>query len=83
MRNHKLDQIDRKILRVLRDHARVSNVELAESVGISPPPCLRRVRALKDANDTDHTTAQTREQARTLLRQKNKEREDKKSNQKS
>ncbi len=45
----KLDSIDRKILRELQDEGRVTNVELARRVGISAPPCLRRVRALEEA----------------------------------
>ncbi len=42
-----LDQIDRKILGELQNDARISNVDLAERVGLSPSPCLRRVRALE------------------------------------
>ena len=49
MRGNVLDDTDRQILRVLRDNARISNVDLAKAVGISPPPCLRRVRALEEA----------------------------------
>jgi DNA-binding Lrp family transcriptional regulator len=45
----RLDQIDRKILQQLQDDGRITNVELARRVGISPPPCLRRVRALEEA----------------------------------
>ena len=45
----KLDTIDMKILKLLQDDGRMTNVELAERVGISAPPCLRRVRALEDA----------------------------------
>ena len=45
----KLDSIDRHILEELRDHGRITNVELARRVGISAPPCLRRVRALEQA----------------------------------
>ena len=45
----KLDNIDRNILRELQDEGRITNVELANRVGISAPPCLRRVRALEDA----------------------------------
>jgi DNA-binding Lrp family transcriptional regulator len=45
----RLDAIDLKILRELQNHGRLTNVELAERVGISPPPCLRRVRALREA----------------------------------
>ena len=44
----KLDFIDRNILRQLQDEGRITNVELANRVGISAPPCLRRVRALEE-----------------------------------
>lgn len=45
----KLDAIDRNILKILQENGRITNVELARKVGISAPPCLRRVRALNDA----------------------------------
>ena len=45
----KLDAIDRNILRILQEDGRITNVELARRVGISAPPCLRRVRALEEA----------------------------------
>ena len=45
----RLDAIDRKILSELQDDGRITNVELARRVGISAPPCLRRVRALEEA----------------------------------
>ncbi len=45
----KLDPIDRKILCELQADGRMTNVELAGKVGISAPPCLRRVRALEEA----------------------------------
>ena len=45
----RLDALDRRILRELQDDGRISNVELARRVGISPPPCLRRLRALEEA----------------------------------
>ncbi|MEJ8572127.1 Lrp/AsnC family transcriptional regulator [Microbaculum marinum] len=45
----RLDQIDWKILRELQVDGRITNVELAKRVGISAPPCLRRVRALEEA----------------------------------
>lgn len=45
----KLDRIDRQILRFLQEDGRITNVELAKRVGISAPPCLRRVRALEEA----------------------------------
>lgn len=44
-----LDATDWKILRELQRHGRLTNVELARRVGLSPPPCLRRVRALEQA----------------------------------
>lgn len=49
MRGTKLDKIDKKILENLQNDGRMSNVDLAKEVGISAPPCLRRVRALEDA----------------------------------
>ncbi len=45
----KLDRIDLRILRDLQDEGRMTNVALARRAGISPPPCLRRVRALEQA----------------------------------
>ncbi len=44
----KLDPIDRKILAELQAEGRMTNVELARRVGISAPPCLRRVRTLEE-----------------------------------
>jgi Lrp/AsnC family leucine-responsive transcriptional regulator len=44
-----MDDIDRKILWELQRDARISNVELAERVGLSPSPCLRRVRQLEES----------------------------------
>lgn len=49
MRRVKLDSIDRTILRDLQESGRMTNVELAQRAGISAPPCLRRVRALEEA----------------------------------
>lgn len=49
MRRSKLDKIDKNILRDLQQNGRITNVELAKNVGISAPPCLRRVRALEEA----------------------------------
>lgn len=46
---HKLDPIDRKILAELQADGRMTNVELARRVGISAPPCLRRVRTLEES----------------------------------
>lgn len=44
-----LDAIDRRILKHLQANARLSNVELAETVGLSSSPCWRRVRALEES----------------------------------
>ena len=46
----KLDKIDLQILNQLQLNGRISNVELANLVNISPPSCLRRVKALEDTN---------------------------------
>jgi DNA-binding Lrp family transcriptional regulator len=46
---HKLDDIDLHILSLLQEDGRMTNVEIAARVGISAPPCLRRVRALEEA----------------------------------
>ena len=42
-----LDEIDRRILTALQENARISNVDLADTVGVSPSPCWRRVRDLE------------------------------------
>lgn len=44
----KLDRIDRRILEELQQNDRISNLELAERVGLSPSPCSRRVKHLED-----------------------------------
>ncbi len=43
-----LDTIDRNILNVLQHHGRIANVELARQVGLSPSPCLERVKRLEE-----------------------------------
>jgi DNA-binding Lrp family transcriptional regulator len=43
-----LDRIDRQILALLQGDGRMTNVDLAERVGLTAPPCLRRVRALEE-----------------------------------
>lgn len=45
----KFDRTDRRILELLQKDANLSNQELAEKVGLSPSPCLRRVKALEEA----------------------------------
>jgi Lrp/AsnC family transcriptional regulator, leucine-responsive regulatory protein len=44
-----LDSIDRHILKALQRNGRLQNLELAKEVGLSPSPCLRRVRLLEEA----------------------------------
>lgn len=43
----KLDRTDRRILELMQNDARISNLELAERIGLSPTPCSRRVRRLE------------------------------------
>ena len=45
----KLDSLDRSILALMQKDARISNLELAEAVGLSPTPCSRRVKRLQKA----------------------------------
>ena len=44
-----LDQYDKQILQILQNDGRISNQDLADKVGLSPSPCLRRVKALETA----------------------------------
>lgn len=44
-----LDRYDRQILQVLQEDGRISNQDLADRIGLSPSPCLRRVRALEES----------------------------------
>jgi Lrp/AsnC family leucine-responsive transcriptional regulator len=52
-----LDAIDRRILAHLQRNGRISNVDLAREVGLSPSPCLRRVRDMEDAGVIDRYAA--------------------------
>ncbi len=45
----KLDRTDRRILALMQSNARISNLELAERVGLSPTPCSRRVKRLEES----------------------------------
>ena len=57
-----LDQKDKQILRELQKNARISNLELADKVNLSPTPCARRVKQLEDAGIiTEHVTLLDRE----------------------
>lgn len=44
-----MDRYDRQILEILQQDGRISNQDLAERIGLSPAPCLRRVRALEES----------------------------------
>lgn len=48
-----LDTIDRKILTALQENGRISNQQLADLIGLSPSPCLRRVRLLEESGAID------------------------------
>ena len=52
-----LDRLDRRILHVLQDNAELSNLELAERVGLSPTPCARRVKRLVAEGVITHQVA--------------------------
>ena len=52
-----LDGIDKRILRALQRDGRLQNVELAKEVGLSPSPCLRRVKLLEEAGVIQRYTA--------------------------
>ncbi|GMB82845.1 Lrp/AsnC family transcriptional regulator [Shinella zoogloeoides] len=62
-----LDEIDRRILRELQQDGRLQNVELARRVGLSPSPCLRRVKLLEEAGIIDRYVAVV-DQAKVGLR---------------
>ena len=59
----KLDPIDRKILAELQADGRMTNVDLSKRVGISAPPCLRRVRALEENGFIDGYHAEVNSRA--------------------
>ncbi len=54
----KLDRIDLKILAQLQQSGRITNVELADAVGLSPSPCLTRVKRLEKSGFIDGYSAQ-------------------------
>jgi DNA-binding Lrp family transcriptional regulator len=59
----RLDATDWRILRELQANGRITNVDLAVRVGLSPPPCLRRVRALEEAGILTGYVAQVDEKS--------------------
>ncbi len=53
----KLDRIDKRILALMQSNGRITNLELAEAVGLSPTPCARRVKRLEESGLIDrHVT---------------------------
>lgn len=53
----KLDRTDKKILQLMQSNARISNLELADAIGLSPTPCSRRVKRLEESGIIDkHVT---------------------------
>ena len=63
----RLDETDRRILRELQQNGRLQNIELAKRVGLSPSPCLRRVKLLEEAGIISRYVAIV-DQARVGLR---------------
>jgi Lrp/AsnC family leucine-responsive transcriptional regulator len=55
--NRVLDEIDRRILRMLQSDGLIANQSLADEIGLSPPACLKRVRRLRNAGIITHTVA--------------------------
>ena len=53
----KLDRTDKRILTELQKNGRISNLELADAIGLSPSPCLRRVKQLEDSGIIEGYTA--------------------------
>lgn len=58
-----LDAIDRKILAALQNDGRITNQQLAEQAGLSPSPCLRRVRLLEQSGAIDRYVALVKPEA--------------------
>ena len=59
----RLDPTDRRILKELQADGRITNLALAARIGLSPPPCLRRMRALEEAGIVTGYTALVDERA--------------------
>ena len=66
-----LDRYDKQILAVLQQDGRISNQDLAERIGLSPSPCLRRVRALEAAGvKVGRTPSETASLVREIMESK-------------
>ncbi|MCU7939555.1 MAG: Lrp/AsnC family transcriptional regulator [gamma proteobacterium symbiont of Bathyaustriella thionipta] len=62
----KLSKMDLRILSEIQNNSRISNLELANKIGLSPSPCLRRVKQLEDAGYIDDYVARLNEQKLAL-----------------
>lgn len=62
----KLNKMDQHILSEIQNNARISNLDLADIVGLSPSPCLRRVKQLEEAGFIDSYVARLNEQKLNL-----------------
>ena len=58
----KLNKMDLRILNEIQNNARISNLELSNKIGLSPSPCLRRVKLLEEAGFIDEYVARLNEQ---------------------
>jgi Lrp/AsnC family leucine-responsive transcriptional regulator len=67
MPNNKIDTIDLRILRELQQSGKLSNVDLAGRVGLTPSPCLSRVRSLEERGIIDRYVALVRPSSVGLL----------------
>lgn len=59
----KLDRIDKHILQLMQSNGRISNLELADKVGLSPTPCSRRVKRLEESGIIDRHVTLLKEEA--------------------
>ncbi|MCK5665817.1 MAG: Lrp/AsnC family transcriptional regulator [Thiotrichaceae bacterium] len=62
----KLSKMDKHILSEIQNNARISNLDLANKIGLSPSPCLRRVKQLEEAGFIDDYVARLNEQKLNL-----------------
>lgn len=62
----KLNKMDIHILKEIQNNSRISNLDLADKIGLSPSPCLRRVKQLEEAGFIDHYVARLNEQKLNL-----------------
>ena len=62
----KLSKMDIRILDEIQNNGRISNLELADKIGLSPSPCLRRIRQLEEAGYIDQYVARLNEKKLNL-----------------